>query len=373
MELRILFLEPFYGGSHKDFADGLLEASRHTIELSTLPARFWKWRMRGAALYFARELPDPGGYDLVLTSDLLSVSDLKAMWGAASPPVIVYFHENQLSYPVPRGQERDQHFGFTNITSCLTADRVIFNSRFQYTSFFRELPLFLRKMPEYRPLWAVEDIEKKSSVLYPGCRLHKSPGKRPSPLPPNHPWRTETPVILWNHRWEFDKQPELFFSVLSALKKEGLPFSVAVAGENFQVVPKPFIEGKKQLGDRIIQYGFIESKEEYFLLLSNSDIIVSTAIQENFGISVIEGIYSGCFPLLPRRLSYPEIVPKKFHAACLYANENELTDKLARLLRRLPAAPAGLSEAVSKFSWTNQIDRYDSLFESVVLEHRRRA
>jgi glycosyltransferase involved in cell wall biosynthesis len=373
MDLRILFLEPFYGGSHKDFADGLLEASRHTIELCTLPARFWKWRMRGAAVYFARELPDPERYDLVLTTDLLSISDLKALWGTASPPVIAYFHENQLSYPAPRGQERDFHFGFTNITSCLTADRVIFNSRFQYTSFFRELPRFLRKMPEYRPLWAVEEIDKKSSVLYPGCRLRKAPGDTPPSLPLEHPWRTETPVILWNHRWEFDKQPELFFSVLSTLAREGLKFSLAVAGENFQMAPKPFIEGKKQLGDRIIQYGFIESKEDYFLLLANSDIIVSTAIQENFGISVIEGMYSGCYPLLPRRLSYPEIVPEEFHDACLYASENELIEKLAGLLRRRPDAPAGLSEAVSKFSWTNQIDRYDSLFESTVREHRRHA
>ncbi|MCK5007550.1 MAG: DUF3524 domain-containing protein, partial [Spirochaetales bacterium] len=49
---RFLFLEPFYGGSHREFAEGWQQSSRHTLELHTLPARFWKWRMRGAALYF---------------------------------------------------------------------------------------------------------------------------------------------------------------------------------------------------------------------------------------------------------------------------------------------------------------------------------
>ena len=45
--LNILFLESFYGGSHREFADGLVQRSRHRIELHTLPARFWRWRMRG--------------------------------------------------------------------------------------------------------------------------------------------------------------------------------------------------------------------------------------------------------------------------------------------------------------------------------------
>jgi glycosyltransferase involved in cell wall biosynthesis len=36
-------LEPFFGGSHKDFAQGLVSHSRHKIDSVTLPARFWKW------------------------------------------------------------------------------------------------------------------------------------------------------------------------------------------------------------------------------------------------------------------------------------------------------------------------------------------
>ncbi|MDA3941475.1 MAG: DUF3524 domain-containing protein, partial [Spirochaetia bacterium] len=51
--LKILFLESFYSGSHKAFADGLIKNSKHNIEILTMPARFWKWRMKGAALYFA--------------------------------------------------------------------------------------------------------------------------------------------------------------------------------------------------------------------------------------------------------------------------------------------------------------------------------
>ncbi|MCP3890077.1 MAG: DUF3524 domain-containing protein, partial [Desulfobacteraceae bacterium] len=65
--MRILFLESFFGGSHMDFALGLKEHSKHEVEILSLPARNWKWRMRGAALEFARQLDNINidNYDLI--------------------------------------------------------------------------------------------------------------------------------------------------------------------------------------------------------------------------------------------------------------------------------------------------------------------
>src|SRR6056297_1192505 len=123
--MKVLFLEPFYGGSHKDVADGICRHSRHQMDLYTLPARFWKWRMRGAALYFIQAVNPISDYDALLVSDLMSLSDLKALAGGRLPPALIYFHENQLTYPVAPGEVRDVHFGFTDITSALAADRVL--------------------------------------------------------------------------------------------------------------------------------------------------------------------------------------------------------------------------------------------------------
>ncbi|HHC23852.1 MAG TPA: DUF3524 domain-containing protein, partial [Desulfobacterales bacterium] len=33
--MRFLFLEPFFGGSHRSFAEGWIANSRHTIDLLT--------------------------------------------------------------------------------------------------------------------------------------------------------------------------------------------------------------------------------------------------------------------------------------------------------------------------------------------------
>ena len=54
--MRILALEPYYGGSHQAFLDGWSKRSCHTWTVLTLPAAKWKWRTRHAAITFAAVL-----------------------------------------------------------------------------------------------------------------------------------------------------------------------------------------------------------------------------------------------------------------------------------------------------------------------------
>lgn len=98
--LKFLFLEPYYGGSHREFAKGLVSHSQHDIDLVTLPARFWKWRMRGAALHFIKKIPPLKVYDGLLTTGLMSLADFKALANDICPPTLTYFHETQLTYPL---------------------------------------------------------------------------------------------------------------------------------------------------------------------------------------------------------------------------------------------------------------------------------
>jgi glycosyltransferase involved in cell wall biosynthesis len=372
--LKFLFLEPFFGGSHQDFAEGLVAASRHQIELVTLPARFWKWRMRGAALYFLRKLhlphlPEcPSGsiclrdYDGIITSDLMSLSDLKSLAGSSCPPALVYFHENQITYPLAPGEHADFQFGFTNITTGLAADRVLFNSRTHFDAFFSALPNFIGMMPEFHPKWVTAAIQGKSGVLHPGCRF---PRERES-LPAFS--NAEPPLIIWNHRWEFDKNPESFFRALDAMVEKGLDFRLALLGENFQVVPKPFICAKERYEDRVIRYGHIASREEYIRTLRQGTLVISTALQENFGISVVEAIRYGCLPLLPDRLSYPEVLPREFHDQFLYADQSDLEEKLSDLLVnycRFQGARDALSQSMGRYAWKSLISQYDKELETL--------
>lgn len=352
--MKFLFIEPFFGGSHQNFALGLVDASKHEIELVTLPARFWKWRMRGAALYFIKKKPDLSGYDGIIATDLLSLSDFKALHPQKCPPCLVYFHENQITYPLAPGESMDFQFGFTDISTALAADKILFNSQTHFDEFFSALPGFINMMPEYRPKWVVSAIQKKSSVLYPGCRFKSKPEKLLGPQSP--------PLIIWNHRWEFDKNPESFFAALYALEKKGIEYSVALLGENFQMKPSEFLAAKQKIPGKIAVYGYVKSREQYLSWLKKGSVVVSTAMQENFGISVVEAIRFGCLPLLPDRLAYPEILPKEFHKNFLYNNQKNLETKLSHILTNLEyysPAREKLSAAMGCHAWENRIHDFD--------------
>ena len=68
-------------------------------------------------------------------------------------------------------------------------------------------------------------------------------------------------------------------------------------------------------------------------------------------------------PVLPLRLSYPELIPAEAHGEVLYG-EAELTDALTRAL----AAPRAWSEDwqrtwVARFDWGSLKTRYDDLIQ----------
>jgi glycosyltransferase involved in cell wall biosynthesis len=359
--LKFLFIEPFYGGSHRDFADGLTAFSKHQIDLITLPARFWKWRMRGAALYLYQKIKSFGDYDGLITTDLMSLSDLKALCGSDLPPSLVYFHETQLTYPLAPGERIDYQFGFTDITTALASDKILFNSHTHYKAFFSQLPAFIKMMPEFRPTWVVEKIRDKTGVLYPGC--HFSAEMSRSEFSQN-----DLPLIIWNHRWEFDKRPDDFFNALEIVLKKNIDFKIAILGENYQKVPKAFLMAKKNFENQIVHYGYVESREEYYKWLSKGDIVVSTADQENFGISIIEAVRLGCLPLVPNRLSYPEIIPDEFHEDFLFQDQDELVKKLIFLLSNLEGTKEKrikLSESMNSFAWENQIKLFDNILQQL--------
>ncbi len=361
--MQILYLEAFFGGSHRAFAEGLQRHSRHAIELITLPDRFWKWRMRGAALQMAPRIPPLDGFDLIMATNLMSMADMRALLAPRRLPTVVYFHENQLTYPVASGDLRDVHFGFTDITTALAADEIWFNSSSHLQAYLAALPAFVQQMPDARPAWITAAIERKASVMYPGCDFAPPPATEPADPGQD----TGPPLIIWNHRWEFDKNPEAFFEALYALAAAGRRFEVAVLGECFQDQPKCFLKARERLGTRIVHFGFAPSVDDYHGWLQRGHFVVSTALQENFGLAVVEAIHCGCLPLLPRRLSYPEIIPERFHDLCLYADQSDLTARLARLLDNLNAyakEKEDLQAAMERYAWKVRIEEFDARLEA---------
>ena len=139
-----------------------------------------------------------------------------------------------------------------------------------------------------------------------------------------------------------------------------------VAGEHIDPNEPNFLAAREWLGSRVLAWGYAPDPAAYRAMLWRSDIVVSTAIQEFFGISVIEALYCGCVPVLPRRLSYPELLPHEHHDACLYDDAGALADRLAATMRDLPALKQRNFRAIAQqYDWSRMVPQWDAALEQI--------
>ena len=369
--MRITIVEPFCTGSHAAWVHEYAAHSRHQLDLLTLPGRNWKWRMHGGAVTLAsRFLLSAQRPDLILATDMLDLTTFLALTRGASSncPCALYFHENQLTYPwspgdPDTGSRRDLHYAFINYASALAADAVLFNSCYHQDSFLGALPEFLKGFPDPSEAASVERIAGKSRVLPLGMDLKKLDPHRPQAGREPGP-----PLILWNHRWEYDKDPEEFFAALYLLADEGVDFQLAVLGESFGRTPAVFGQARKRLAHRVVQWGYLDDFALYARWLWRADILPVTSRQEFFGASVVQALYCGCNALLPDRLAYPEHVPAGETARFLYRGDESLVDRLRGLLCQ-PDPGGSLRGFVGRYDWERLAPVYDDFFEVMAAGH----
>ena len=365
--MNILLLEPYFTGSHKSWAEDLQNFSSNKIKILSMKGNFWKWRMQGSAITLAEKFNemniDP---DLILATDMLDLTTFLSLTRKKTYniPTVMYFHENQLSYPWSI-KDKDfinkehKHYGFINYSSALTADKVFFNSNYHKDSFLNELKLFLKRSPDYKELHTIEKIKDKSKVLYIGIDLKRFDRYKTKNEGP--------PLILWNHRWEYDKNPEMFFKVLFNLQKKEINYRVAILGERYNSYPSIFDEAKEKLQNKIVHFGYCNSSEEYAEWLWKADILPVTNNQDFFGISIMEALYCNTYPLLPKRLSYPELIPVNYHDDHIYTNEEDLFNKLKFAINNVEEIRnLKFNQIAQAYDWSKMIKTYDQLLLSIV-------
>ena len=372
--MKILAIEPYYGGSHRAFIDGWIYKSSHKWTLLTMPPRMWKWRMRGAAFHIASQVNElcrqGNSWDVVFCCDMLNVAEFLGLVDASlrEIPLIVYFHENQITYPNQIELERDLQFGITNISTCIASDVVWFNSQYHRDEFIVATRKVLRKMPDYRCLEEIDLIEKKSRVEYLGCNATKREATFSA--------QGEPLIIVWAARWEHDKNPQDFFDALVLLRKSGVPFELSVIGESFRSCPDCFDWARDYFSDCIFKWGYQETLDDYCETIAWADVFVSTATHEFFGLSAVEASLLGTFPLLPNRLAYPEIFGYKKNTnneEFFYdGSVNGLVKKLATIAnakKENVGVICELQNSLEKFMWPSATARLDKAIEKVCIDH----
>lgn len=354
---KILIVEPYYGGSHKQFLEGIMRHVDARFTLLKLPARKWKMRMQLSAPWFVKKIKEMGvrqqNFELVLCSTFIDVAVFRALvskvegWNPATC-FQTYFHENQFVYPGYLPKSSQHQFTAINYTTALASERIAFNSKYNRDTFLGQCRKYLAKAVDMEMVEDIAALEKKSTILYPGMDYSLLDEMRTA----RH--KSTIPVIVWNHRWEHDKNPEEFFEACYSLRDQGIPFRLVVLGQCFRESPECFSEAREKLQDQIKHFGYVEKKEDYYKVLCQGDYVVSTARHEFFGISVLEAVRAGCYPVLPERLSYPELYENKY----LY-KEGSLLERLKTILDEKPVLSREKSlELTDRFGWKSILPEY---------------
>ena len=374
MPLRIEVLEPYDAVSHRLHWEGLQRFSAHEWRISSLPPRLWKFRMRTASIHFADQIGarDRAGEsppDLWVASEYLSVAEflplLPPRW--RSVPVVVDFHENQLTYPLQPGEQRDHHFAFSHVHAGLAAARSIFHSNYHREEYLGALPALFRPVPDVDLSRVPERLRERSTVLPLGTDVARRAPKVSG----------EVPVLLWNHRFEYDKGPAAFLNAIRTLLDRGGEFRVRLLGQRFRKEPEELATLRGWLGDRLLADGWIESREQYLEAVASCDVALSTADHEFFGLAALEAVRLGLIPVFPDDLAYPELLDEPSRRfPLLYDRRCGVADALEAALR-IASEPSvaewrtQLVESTDRFLWSVVAPRYDALCEQVVAESRR--
>jgi len=362
--MRILMLSAYDADSHRYWRQGLIKHldEFHWTQL-TLPPRFFSWRIRGNPLswYFEQHEILNRHYDLIIATSMVDLATLKGIIpNLSSIPTLVYFHENQFDYPPNAGKHSNLEGQMVNLYTALAADRIVFNSEYNKNSFFHGIKALIKKLPDHAPIQVIDCLKRKTDVL---------PVPVDDAVFETHSSRVpqQDCILVWNHRWEYDKSPQRLYLVLRLLKSKNGAFKINILGQQFQNSPDVFEKMEMEFPSHLAHFGYIENRWEYYRILRQSDVAISTAIHEFQGIAILEAVASGCIPLAPNRLSYPEIFPERFLYPSYPDDENReaeiLAERLLSLIEQHKHSKLPNPPDIENFSWRQLKDGYRNLIK----------
>ncbi|WP_086932664.1 tRNA-queuosine alpha-mannosyltransferase domain-containing protein [Agarilytica rhodophyticola] len=390
--MKILLLSPYDANSHQ-YWWRLLKAhfSGYNWTVLTLPARYFNWRIRSNSLTWSQQQQHvlQQEYDLCIATSMTDLATLRGLLPSlAAIPTLLYFHENQVAYPLSNKAEQRQNIEpiMVQIYSSLAANHLSFNSCYNRDSFFSGLKQLLKRFPDAVPPNLLVKLEKKSSVLavpiaYRGTILvnpglvnprsintssvNKMPANNRSlNMLTNHGQKQYQ--LVWNHRWEYDKGCQRLLAFIQAMPAQ-TALTLHVVGQSFRQVPPEFEKIKAELSKRgwLGQWGYLKDIKEYHQLLEQSHFVLSTAEHDFQGLSVLEAVARECIPIVPDRLAYCEMFDDRYR----YASDSDLTVEAQSMAQKVQyfLASENIPHAdVSRFYMDNLATEYEQLFASLV-------
>lgn len=298
---RAWLLSAYRADSHAAWADWLVATfDEFRWRRFELPGRHFAWRIRGNPLSWLDALEGDELPDRIVATSMVDLATIRGLHPRlASVPTLLYFHENQFAYPTRDAQTTSVEAQMVQLYAALAADRIAFNSEYNRQTFVAGVRALLARLPDHVPADVGSRIDGKAGVL-------------PVPIAAVAPvGRRDPGLIVWNHRWEYDRQPDQFAEAMIRLAGRGTEFRLALLGARATEPPAALVRLRNTLAERIVVDGRA-SRDAYRAVLARAGISVSTSAHEFQGLAMLEAASAGCLPLVPDALVYPEIYPPEY-------------------------------------------------------------
>lgn len=314
--MKVLLLSAYAAQSHVYWQRQLVGLFPHWQwqELS-LPPRYFSWRVRGNPLYWSQteRAVLEQGHDLLIATSMVDLATLRGLVPAlARVPTLLYFHENQFDYPQQRGQPSLLEAQMVSLYSALAADALAFNSACNRDAFIAGVDTLLRNLPDRVPPGIPRQLADKANVLPVPVDIEAVTTIAAHWPGAEGEWPGRPLRLLWTGRFEHDKGGEGLWRILLELEQQDLGYELAVTGQQFRNSPAVFSRIATEFSHRLVQFGYLESVQDYRALLAGADIVLSTALHEYQGLAVLEAVAAGCLPVVPDRQAYPEIYAQQY-------------------------------------------------------------
>lgn len=337
MKPKALLLSAYDADSHQHWRQAVTTmVNDYQWTHQVLPPRHFAWHVRGSSLIWYAQNIIRQAPDVVLATSTVDLNRLLGLHPELRRSrLVLYFHDNQFAYPRRSRQQGHQELQLASIYAAATADRLAFNSQFNQQTFLEGVQTFLDALPRNAPRSLVAQLEEKSQVLPVPMEMPPADGgRRDEPAgTPGSPPDTRALVVTWAARWEYDKGPENLLAIVRAMAARGFNFRLNVIGRQFRNSPDEFERLRAEFGDRLNHFGYLPERKQYWQVLNETHVFLSTAAHEFQGLAVLEATASGCMPMVPDALVYPEIYPH----ACRYRSIAEAVDRCEKLQADLPS------------------------------------
>ncbi|MBQ77712.1 MAG: glycosyl transferase family 1 [Cellvibrionales bacterium] len=365
--MKILLLSAYDAQSHRYWRESLVDQfEQYQWTVLSLPPRFFSYRVRANPMtWFIEQRPIlSADYDLIIATSMVDVATLKGLIPSlATTPLWLYCHENQFSYPLSHHLDdralNNLDAKMVFVYNCLAAKQISFNSEFNRRTAIDGLQALLKKFPEKIPISFVDEIMAKTSVLAVPLQTVDAASQS---LMTQQVDKKKAIKIVWNHRWEYDKGPDILLAIVEQLAAAGQAIEFNIVGQQFRQSPAAFSAIKQAIERsatiKLGRWGFVQSITDYQQLLTECDVVLSTALHDFQGLSVLEAVQAGCIPLLPDHLVYPEIFSSIYLYPCggePKAIAKEVLERLClwRRQKQWPPLPD-----IRHFDWSQLREQY---------------